>query len=69
MAEGLDQFMSRALRSRILADGLEATAKAFGLNTTTLLRAAVGLPLHNATRQLIEGKLSHGNAQDQSPEA
>lgn len=46
------------LRYRIKSAGLDETAKAFGLNTTTLLRAAVGLPLHNATRKLIQTALA-----------
>lgn len=58
MADGLSPHYSEALRYRILRHGLEEMARDMGLNTTTLLRAAVGLPLHNATRQLIEGKLN-----------
>jgi hypothetical protein len=60
MGTGLEDTTAAELRARILAEGLEVTASSIGLNTTTLLRAAVGLPLHNATRQLIEGKLQHG---------
>lgn len=58
MAEGLKDTTAAALRQLILEDGLEVAAERVGLNTTTLLRAAVGLPLHNATRQLIESKLN-----------
>lgn len=58
MADALTPSYAEQLRYSILRHGLEAMARAMGLNTTTLLRAAVGLPLHNATRQLIEGKLN-----------
>ncbi len=58
MADSLLLCHAEDLRRCIVRDGLEHTAKRFGLNTTTLLRAAVGLPLHNATRQLIESKLN-----------
>ena len=54
MADSLDSLYCCTLRRVILEQGLDEVAKAIGLNTTTLLRAAVGLPLHNATRQLVE---------------
>lgn len=63
MADGLSVDCAASLRQYILDNGLETAAALMGLNTTTLLRAAVGLPLHNATRQLIEGKL-HGETKD-----
>lgn len=46
------------LRWRIREGGLEHTATNLGLNTTTLLRAACGLQLNNATCQLIKRSLT-----------
>lgn len=58
MGDTLSLDAASRLRQYILDNGLETAAALIGLNTTTMLRAAVGLPLHNATRQLIESKLN-----------
>jgi hypothetical protein len=59
MAQSLTENDAAQLRAVIQHEGLEATATRLGLNTTTLLRAACGLQLHNATRILIERSLTH----------
>ncbi len=51
---GLNETEADELRRLIVTGGLEVTAERFQLNTTTLLRAAVGLPLHRATRIAIQ---------------
>lgn len=58
MADSLTPDQTERLRWLIIHRGLEHTAGWLELNTTTLLRAAVGLPLHNATRTVIQHKLS-----------
>lgn len=60
MAQSLTDDEAARLRAEVLSAGLEATAKQLELNTTTLLRAAVGLPLHNATRLVIQARLNDG---------
>lgn len=62
---GLNDEEASELRRLIVSGGLERTATDFQLNTTTLLRAAVGLPLHRATRIAIQVGLNHGK-NDQS---
>ncbi len=67
MAQSLSIDEAERLRLTIQLRGLEATAEALQLNTTTLLRAACGLQLHNATRQLIQRALEETNHAEESP--
>jgi hypothetical protein len=57
MSQSLTDAEAAQLRAHILAQGLEAVAEQLQLNTITLLRAAVGLQLHNATRLVIQQRL------------
>ena len=59
---GLDEHETADLARRIRDDGLKPTAAWLQLNETTVLRAAVGLPLHTSTRAMIQSKLkeAHG---------
>jgi hypothetical protein len=47
-----------ALRAAICACGLSETVARFGLNAATLLRAAVGLPVHQGTATHVRSLLS-----------
>lgn len=58
MSQSLSDAEASRLRAIVTRDGLEATAAWLELNTTTLLRAATGLQLHNATRLVIQQRLN-----------
>jgi hypothetical protein len=62
---GLTEDEAAELRRLIVSSGLERTATDFAVNTTTLLRAAVGLPLHRATRTVIQIGLQNGTKETQ----
>jgi hypothetical protein len=51
------------LRCRIKRLGLDQVSKDLQLNTTTLLRAACGMPLHTATRLVIQQALKGYNGE------
>lgn len=58
MAHSLTESEAERLRKLLVQLGPEEVAKRFQLNTTTLLRAAVGLPGHNATMVVITQRLN-----------
>lgn len=58
MAQSLTPEEAHELRQVILGRGLDLASAELELNPTTLLRAAVGLPLHNATRLVIQQRLA-----------
>ncbi len=58
MGHALTDSEADGLRRMLIEQGVDVVASRFELNSTTLLRAAVGLPLHNATRLVISQRLT-----------